>query len=211
MLNVITGELAATEGKLYLLGQDITTMPPYNRTHIGLARSFQMTRLFYGLTLFENALLATLGVRPSRYKMLRPARSDGEALGKARRLLESVGLWEKRNDLARALSHGEQRKAELVLALASEPKVLLLDEPTAGLSTAESSDFVKASKTLLKDTTVVMVAHDMDVVFDFADRVAVLYYGRLIAQGLPEEIQNDPVVKQIYLGIEENAADIRIE
>jgi branched-chain amino acid transport system ATP-binding protein len=126
---------------------------------------------------------------------------------KAKKLLSTTDLWEKRDDLVRNMSHGEQRNLEIVLSLASEPKVLLLDEPTAGLTEAESANIFKVVNGLGSDTTVLFVAHDMDLVLNAADRIIVLHYGHTIAEGTPDEIQADPKVKEVYMGIKELAAD----
>jgi branched-chain amino acid transport system ATP-binding protein len=130
-------------------------------------------------------------------------------MGKARELLESMDLWVKRNEPMKALSYGEKRKMEFVLSLASEPRVLLLDEPSAGLGVTEIPNFVNRIKDLAKDTTLIFVAHDMDVVFDLAHRILVLYFGQFIADGTLEEIRVNPKVKEIYLGIEEGRTNAR--
>jgi len=209
LLNVITGELQASAGRVYVFGQELTTMPTHHRTHIGVSRSFQITRLFYDLSILDNISLALQGIKPSRYQMFRLATAYDDVLAKAQELLEPIDLWEKRDELMSAISYGEQRKMEIALSLASDPKVLLLDEPSAGLAVAEIPDFINTLKALSGDTTLIFAAHDMDVVFGLAERVAVLYFGQIIADGTPEEIQADPKVREIYLGTEEGAADVR--
>lgn len=209
LLNVLSGVLPVAAGRIYMFGQDITSMPAHRRTHIGLARSFQVTRLFGNLTLLQNISLALQGMRPSRYQMFRPATGYGDVMAKARELLELMDLWVKRNEPMKALSYGEQRKMEFVLGLASEPRVLLLDEPSAGLGVAEIPNFVNTIKDLTKGTTLIFVAHDIDVVFDLAHRILVLYFGQFIADGTPEEIRVNPMVKEIYLGIEEDRTNAR--
>lgn len=199
LLNIISGIWPATSGRLYILGQDVTDMPVYRRTHIGLARSFQVTHVFYNLSVLQNILLALQGVRPSRYHMFRPAIAYCDVMAKARELLERVDLWDKWNEPMKALSYGEQRKAEVILSLASEPRILLLDEPSAGLAVADVSEFVRTIKNLAKGTTLIFVAHDMDTVFNLAQRVVVLYFGQCLADGTCEEIQKNPKVKEIYL------------
>lgn len=207
LLNVITGELSAATGSIYVFGQEITTMPTHRRAHAGLARSFQITHLLPNLSVLDNISLALHGIKPSRFQMFRPMTAYGELLAKAQRLLELIDLWEKREEPVQTISYGEQRKMEVALSLASEPKLLLLDEPTAGLAIGEILVFTNIIKTLARGTTLFFAAHDMDVVFDLADRVAVLYFGQIIAQGTPKEIQANPMVKEIYLGSEEGTPD----
>ena len=171
-----------------------------------MARSFQINRLFYDLAVLDNVLLALQGTRPSRYQMFRPAPSYDELMAKAQSLLERIDLWGKRNELVQNIAYGEQRRMEIILSLAAEPKVLLLDEPSAGLAIGEIPDYINMIKALTKGTTLIFAAHDMDVVFGLAERVLVLYFGQFIADGKPEEIKTDPKVKEIYLGVEEEKA-----
>jgi len=205
LLNVITGELSANTGRLYLFGKDITAMPTHQRVHAGLGRSFQITRLFYDVTALDNISLALQASRPSRYQMFRRAASYSEVFAEAEGLLKAIDLWDKKDELAAGISYGEQRKMEIILALASKPKLLLMDEPTSGLAPAEIDGFIRMVKTLAAGTTLVFAAHDMDVVFDLAHRVIVLYYGQIIAEGTPEQIQGNRKVKEIYLGVEKDA------
>jgi len=206
LLSAISGGLPVTGGRIYLFDKEITKLPPYQRAHLGLARSFQINRLFYNLSVLDNVLLALQGIRPSRYQMLRLPFSYSELMAKAQQLLERTGLWEKREDLVRNIAYGEQRRTEISLSLAAEPKVLLMDEPTAGLAIGEIPDFINMIKSLAKGTTLIFAAHDMDVVFGLAQRVLVLYFGQFIADGTPEEIKVEPKVKAIYLGLEEEEA-----
>ncbi|MFC1995586.1 ABC transporter ATP-binding protein [Chloroflexota bacterium] len=210
LMNVLTGELTADSGHVYLFGKDIVRIPTYRRLKLGLARSFQITRLFKSLTVFVNVSLALQGNRPSRYNMFRSANTFGAVTKKAQDLLESIGLWEKRSELLEELSYGEQRKMEFVLSLASEPKILLMDEPAAGLDIAEIPDFISTIKNITKGTTLLFAAHDMDVVFDLAKRIVVLYFGKFIADGTPEEIQANQLVQEIYLGTKDNTCDAGI-
>jgi branched-chain amino acid transport system ATP-binding protein len=211
LFNLLSGELPVSGGRIYFFGQDITNMHTHRRAHIGLSRLFQSIRLPFHLSVLDNVLLALHGMRASRYQMIRPITAYDEVLVKARERLESIGLWEKRDRPVKALSYGEQRKLGIALSLALEPKLLLLDEPSAGLDIAEVPTFTNMVKALTRDTTTIFAAHDMDLVFDLADRVLVLYFGRIIAQGTPSEIQLDPTVKEIYLGIEDNTANARTD
>jgi branched-chain amino acid transport system ATP-binding protein len=201
LLNVVSGELPADAGHVHVFGQDITSMPVHRRVHMGLARSFQLTRVFGSLSLLQNTLLAIQGMKPSRFQMIRSAFAYGEYLAEAEKLLNRLGLWAKRNALARTISYGERRKLEIALSLALEPKVLLLDEPSAGLDLGEIRDFIDFIKDIAREMTLVFAAHDMDVVFGLAHRVVVLYYGQFIADGTPEEIRAHPKVREIYLGV----------
>jgi branched-chain amino acid transport system ATP-binding protein len=201
LLNVISGELPADAGHVHVFGQDITFKPIHRRVHMGLARSFQLTRVFGSLSLLQNTMLAIQGMKPSRFQMVRSALAYEECIAKAEALLNSLGLWAKKDELARTISYGERRKIEIALSLALEPKVLLLDEPSAGLDLGEVHVFIDLIKNMAKEMTLIFAAHDMDVVFGLADRVVVLYYGQFIAEGTPEEIKANPMVKEIYLGV----------
>ena len=205
LLNTISGELAPSAGSIYIFGQDISNESIHSRVHLGLARSYQLNRLFPNLTVLDNVLLALQGTRWSRFQMFRPNAAYVNLFTKAKALLNSTDLWGKRESLIKNLSYGEQRQIEIILGLASEPKLLLLDEPTAGLSIAESNVFTNNLCNLTRDITVVFIAHDMDIVFGLADRIIVLYFGKIIAQGMPKEIQTDTRVKEIYLGMENDA------
>jgi branched-chain amino acid transport system ATP-binding protein len=210
LLNLITGDLPATAGRIYIFGKEITHKPTHCRAHAGLARSFQMNRVFPNLTVTENLLLAAQGVQASRYQMFCPAKKYSGIIAKVQELLELTNMLEKKDELTCEMSHGGQRKLEIAMGLASEPKILLLDEPSAGLDLGEIADFIKLIKTLAKNTTVLFSAHDMDVVFGLAHRVVVLYGGEFIADGTVSEIQANPKVEEIYLGIEENESDTRV-
>lgn len=206
LFNLLDGQLTPTEGLIYFYGKNITHLPTHRRVHLGQSRSFQITSLFPTLTILENCLLALQGTRSSKFQMFRLLTSYGNLFSKAQNLLEMVHLWEKRGDLVRNISHGEQRRLEIAISLASEPKLLLLDEPSAGLTVVESAAVVDMIHNLGKDITVLMVAHDMDLVFGVAERIIVLHYGQIIVEGASEEIRNDPRVKEIYMGIAESAA-----
>ncbi|MCK4794139.1 MAG: ABC transporter ATP-binding protein [Desulfobacteraceae bacterium] len=200
LFNLIAGQLSLSAGRIYLLGRDITAMPLHERVHLGLARTFQITNLMFNLTVLENVLLAVKVVMSFRSVLFRSQKKYAGLFDEAERLLTQWGLWERRNDLVKNLSYGEQRQTELVMALASKPKILLLDEPTSGLSGAESVSFVDLIRKAKQDITVVIVEHHMDVVFDLADFISVLHYGKVIAEGTKEEIMANAKVKEIYLG-----------
>ena len=207
LFNLVSGQLSATAGRIYFFGQDIATMSTHRRVHLGLARSFQLTSLLPRLTVLENVLLALQGTKPSRFQMFRPITTYEHLFLKAQDLLGSMDLWEKRDVTVQEIGYGEQRKLEITLSLASEPKLLLLDEPSSGLTATESADIIDMIRNLGADITVLIVAHDMDLVFGLAERIIVLHYGESIAEGTPEEIQADSRVKEIYMGIEESTGN----
>ena len=204
LFNVLAGQLAATRGRVYLFGQEITDIPPHRRARLGIARSFQISNLFFNLTVLDNTLLAIQGGRARSFQMFHSIETYGDMFEKAKKLLSTTDLWEKRDDLVRNMSHGEQRNLEIILSLASGPRVLLLDEPTAGLTEAESANIFEVISGLGSDTTLLFVAHDMDLVLNVANRIIVLHYGHTIAEGTPEEIQNNSKVKEVYMGIKES-------
>lgn len=203
LFNLLCGQLPPSGGRVFFFGQDVTHLPPHKRTHLGIARSFQIASLFLDLSVLKNTLLAFQGKRPSRFQMFRSASSYRDLARKAEQLLGSMGLWKKRYEPANSISYGEQRKLEIALSLASEPKVLLLDEPSCGLTASESADITSRIRNLGEDITVILVAHDMDLVFGVAQRIIVLHYGVTITEGNCEKIRTDPKVREIYMGSEE--------
>lgn len=202
LFNLISGEFPATEGRVIHFGRDVTKLPPYERAALGIARTFQITNLFPNLTVFENILLACQALERMKFVMFRPLSSYPHLTNKCRDLLEEFDLWEKRNELIKNLSHGDQRQIEVALALAGQPRLLLLDEPTAGLSTAETHSLTFLLKKLDPAITILLIEHDMDVAFEFAEKITVLYQGKLLAEGSKEEIKSNPTVQEIYLGAE---------
>lgn len=206
VLNVLSGLLSHQSGRIELAGGDISKNSAHARACLGLSRSFQVSSLFPGLSVLSNVLLALYGTQKSSWRMVRPMTAYKPHLDRAHELLGSIDLSGKRDVLARSLSHGEQRRLELILALASNPAVLLLDEPTAGLTVEESSALAEIFRgDSCKDVAVLFVAHDLDLVFNAAERILVLYYGEIIAEGTPEQIQRDQSVRKIYLGETDSA------
>lgn len=203
LFNVLGGQLPASGGSIRFMDQDITCLAPHRRLHLGLARSFQINSLFPKLTLMDNILLALHGAQHPHFRFFRSMKSRRDLYSRAEELMGPIGLWEMRDSPVSSLSYGDQRLLEVAFGLASEPRLLILDEPTAGLSTAEAVDFESTIRHLLGGATLFFCAHDMDLVFNLADRILVLYYGKLIAEGSPEEIKANPEVKEIYLGEEE--------
>ena len=200
LFNLIAGELAPTAGRIALFGQDVTRLPPQRRAALGLARTFQVNTLFPSLTVTENLLLAVQGTLPTKLRLHRPISSYRDLYDRARAVLESVGLVGAGEAIVRTLSHGEQRQLEVALALASRPRLLLLDEPTAGLSLAESQRLTGLLKGLDRSMSLLVIEHDMDVVFDVAERITVLHDGKVIADGDRDEVRANPLVAEIYLG-----------
>jgi len=171
-----------------------------DRANLGLGRTFQRNNLFPGLTVFENTRLAVQHRQGVGRQMFRDARRFHAVTRETEAILEKVGLAEQRNQAVSTLAYGQQRALEVALALASEPKVLLLDEPTAGMSPAETAEMVKFIGALPRSLTMLIVEHDMDVVFTLADRITVLHYGEVMAEGAPPEVRANPLVQEIYLG-----------
>jgi len=200
LFNLVSGVLPATSGEVLLFGRDVGRWPSHRRTALGMARTFQVTSLFPKLTVLDNVLLAITGLRTAKFVMWRPLSAYRGAHDKARRLLEEAGYWERRGEEVRNLSHGEQRQIEIVLALASDPRILLLDEPAAGLSTGESQDMGAFLKRLDPELAILLIEHDMDVVFDFADRISVLHFGEVVEAGPTGHIRKSARVQEIYLG-----------
>ncbi len=200
LFNLITGTLPSSHGRILLFGHDITRRPIHRRTALGMARTFQITTLFPKLTVLDNILLAVQGLRKMKFVMWRWLSSYREVYDKARLLLEQGGYWERREVEIRHLSHGEQRQIEILLALASDPKLLLLDEPAAGLSTGESHEMATFLNGLDPNLAMLMIEHDMDVAFAVVDNLTVLHYGEIVETGSPEQIRSSARVREIYLG-----------
>ncbi len=200
LFNLITGIYPVTSGKVILFGQDVTRWQSHQRMALGMARTFQVTSLFPGLTVLDNVLLAITGLRLSKFVMWRFMSSYKDVYAKAYKLLEQVGFLDRKNTEVRNLSHGEQRQLEIVLGLASDPKILLLDEPAAGLSTGESTEMAHFLLKLDPKLAILLIEHDMDVVFDVADEISVLHFGEVLETGAPEDIKKSPRVQEIYLG-----------
>jgi branched-chain amino acid transport system ATP-binding protein len=200
LFNIITGEISPSSGKVYLFSKDVTKMQCHRRTYLGLGRTFQIVDLFPDFTVMENTLLALQAHETSCFHMIRPLASYRNIYDKGRALLERFSLWEKRDFPIRSLSHGEMRHVELILGLAMEPRILLLDEPTAGLTSSESERLANLIQNLDRNITLVMIEHDMKVAFALAERMIVLHNGEILADGDPEEIRANSRVKEVYLG-----------
>jgi branched-chain amino acid transport system ATP-binding protein len=201
LFNLLTGTFAPTSGKIFFDRKDITGTPAHRVAHLGLARSFQRTNVFPAFTLLENVWTAAFATGKSwRGLLYRSANDYPEAAQRARGALSDVGLAEKAGMLARELSHGEQRQLELAIALGAAPRVLLLDEPAAGLSPEETRRMVQLVRALKGRYTIVLIEHKIDIIMSVSDRISVMHFGSLIAAGTPEQIQRNPEVRRAYLG-----------
>jgi branched-chain amino acid transport system ATP-binding protein len=200
LFNLITGIYPVSAGHILLFGKDVTKWESHRRTALGMARTFQVTSLFPKLTVIDNVLLAIEGLRPSKFVMWRFQSSYQDVYDKAHRLLDQAGFLDRKDVEVRNLSHGEQRQLEIVLGLASDPKILLLDEPAAGLSSGESTEMAHFLMKLDPKLAILLIEHDMDVVFDVCDEISVLHFGELLESGPPEQIKASQRVQEIYLG-----------
>lgn len=200
LFNIITGDLPPTSGKIYLFSKDVTGLPNFRRVHLGLGRTFQIVNLFPRFTVLGNVILALQANKKFKYQMFREINSYSTIHEKAQFLLERMGLWEKRDFFIGDLSHGEMRKMELTLGFAMEPKLVLLDEPTAGLTKSEADLLAGIIRGLSQDVTLVIIEHDMKIAFELADRIVVLNQGEILADGKPEEIRKNQKVSEVYLG-----------
>lgn len=204
IFNLITGKYVPSRGKIFFKDQDITSLSPHRILHSGIARSFQITNIFRSMTIFENFRNAVLSKRKIHYSIFSPlSRMDG-IVEETEKVMSLVGLLERRNELAGELAHGHQRALEIGLTMAMDPELILLDEPTAGMSKSETLEMVQLIEKVTEGKTLIIVEHDMDVVFRLASRITVIYYGKVLASGAPEEIRKDIRVKDAYLGRERN-------
>jgi branched-chain amino acid transport system ATP-binding protein len=196
--NCLTGVLRPTAGRILFNGEDITGLSPDRISKKGIARSYQITNILPNATTLENVRIAAQSRRHG-WSMLRHYRAYRDIIAKAEAVLDSVGLAAKADELAANLSHGEQRNLEIGIALATEPQLLCLDEPTAGMSAAETQETKALVRRIAEHLTILIVEHDMQVVMELAQRITVLHYGRVLADGTPEEIQQNPRVLEVYL------------
>jgi branched-chain amino acid transport system ATP-binding protein len=200
LLNLIGGSYSSDNGQIFIFGHDLTRLPDYRRTEFGVGRTFQLTSIFLDLSVLDNILLAIQAVKSYRFGMFRPQLGYRELLDEAKMLLGRWKLLDKRNVFVKELSYGDQRKIELIMGLASNPRILLLDEPTCGLTSDESVYLADLIREIGKDITLIIVEHDMDVVFSLANRITVLYYGSVLVEGTPQEVSNDSKAREVYLG-----------
>jgi branched-chain amino acid transport system ATP-binding protein len=199
LFNLISGEFPPSAGDIELFGNDVTGLPARKRARMGLSRTFQTSRLFLGLNVEENLYLSVLGVADGHLRMV-PSKTDGELRDKARAMAEAVGLTARLDSLVMDLSHGEQRQLEVGMARASEPKLMMLDEPAAGLSRAERVKLTELLLTLDPSITLILIEHDMDVALRVAQWVTMMHDGRVIVEGTPDDIRGNQTVHDLYLG-----------
>jgi branched-chain amino acid transport system ATP-binding protein len=202
LIGQLAGGIRPDGGEVRFDGEDVTALAAPARARRGLARSFQITSIYPDFSALENVMLAVQAHAGSSFRFWRPARREEVLRAPARKALEEVGLGARADAQAASLAHGEQRSLEIAMALATRPRLLLLDEPVAGMGAEETQRMIGFLSTLKGSTTIVLVEHDMDAVFSLADRVSVLVYGRIIATGSPREIRADPQVRRAYLGEE---------
>jgi branched-chain amino acid transport system ATP-binding protein len=200
LFNQITGDMRPNSGHIKLFGTDVTQFTPYKRAHFGLSRTYQIITLFAGDTLEHNVTLGLLGLRPARWQMWRPLSFYGDLATEARRTLDQVGLLHLAAHPVSDIAYGEKRRVELAMALAQKPRVLLLDEPLAGLSNTERSTVKSLIASIPRQTAVVMIEHDMDTALDLAETVTLLNYGRVIVDGERDAVIADERTREVYLG-----------
>ncbi|MGA8615522.1 MAG: ABC transporter ATP-binding protein [Xanthobacteraceae bacterium] len=200
LFNLISGIFPATSGQVLLFGKDVTSWSSHRRAALGMARTFQVTSLFPRLTVLDNVLLAIKGRQASKFVMWRFLSSYRDVYDKAHGLLERAAFLDRKDTEVRYLSHGEQRQLEIVLGLAGDPDILLLDEPAAGLSSGESAEMAQFLQKLDRSIALLLIEHDMDIVFDVAGEISVLHFGEILESGSAERIRSSAKVQEIYLG-----------
>jgi branched-chain amino acid transport system ATP-binding protein len=199
LFNCVTGDFPPSSGTIRFFGEDVTNFPPYERIRRGLRRTYQISALFPGLTVQDNVYLACRGVSRGRYSLLRPSPNDA-LMHSAERLIEAVHLSPVRDRRVSELAHGQQRQLEIALALAGAPRLILFDEPAAGLSPAERRELVDILTSLPSHIGYIIIEHDMDVALRVVESVTMMHNGRIFKEGLPQEIESDPEVQELYLG-----------
>ena len=202
LFNLITGALKRDKGRIIFKDEDISELPPYEICKKGIARSFQIVNIFPRLTVFRNVQVAVLSQQRRSNQLFQPAKNM--VVKETDNLLESVGLLDKAHSIAGLLSHGDQKILEIAIALGNEPELLILDEPTAGMSPEETSATMELVRRLaqMRGLTILFCEHDMDIVFSVAQSIMVMHQGRTLIQGKPEEVRNNPYVQEAYLGVE---------
>ena len=203
LLNMISGVIKPTKGKIYFMGKDITGLPPYKIVKMGIARGFQLPNVCNYLTTLDNVRIAILSHMGKVRNLFSSVDKDKEVYNKAVEILKIFGLYEKKDLLAQDLSHGDRKLLDVAMAFALEPKLILLDEPTSGVSTSEKRKIMSTIERVIRERgiTALIVEHDMDIVFSYSDRIVVMHEGKIIADGKPSEIKSDKKVESILLGV----------
>jgi len=209
LFNLIAGDLLPTSGKIYFRGEDISRLSCNSRAFRGIARTFQITNLFFNLSIIDNLVLGAQALERTKFSLFRPMTSYRHLYERGVALLEQIGIGRLKDEQVRNLSYGVQRQIEILLALTGDPSLLLLDEPTAGLSPAEAGIMVEMLKKLPESITILIIEHDMDVAFRLAQNITVLHYGEVIADGTLAEVRDNKMVQEIYLGAKYKDAQCR--
>jgi branched-chain amino acid transport system ATP-binding protein len=202
LFNIISGKYRPSSGSILFKEKEVGGFSPYVLNHLGMCRSFQITNIFQNLTVLENVLAGVRSNAGLRYHLFKTLDRQSKMISRAEQIIERVGLAEVKQRPAHELSYGQQRALEIGIALSSEPQLLLLDEPTAGMTREETEEMVKLMRSVTENRTLMIIEHDMEVVFSLADTISVLHNGTILASGNPEAIRNDPRVKDAYLGEE---------
>lgn len=205
LIHLISGVIRPSTGRIFLFEKDVTKLPPYVRTKMGLSRTFQILSLFPNLTVIENLLLSVIPVKSNQFSLLRPIDTFNDLVDILQTSVKEIGLWEKKDMLVSNLSHGEQKQVEIAMSLAQNPKLLLLDEPTAGLSPGEAVLMSSMVRSLPPNVATIIVEHNVHVALELAEHVVVLNQGMMMAEGSPDEIRRNPKVREVYLGKEDSA------
>ncbi len=203
LFQLLSGMLTPTKGRIHAFGHDITGLSAHRRAALGIGRTFQITNLFLTLTVLDNVLLALEASGKTRFNLFSPVSSHKHLMARAEEILTQWNMWDRRNVPVTSLSYGEQRQLEIMLALSQNRSLLLLDEPTCGLSPDEAKSFTSMIASFSRDFTVLLIDHDMDVTFGIAEKVMVLHFGSVIAFGSPDEVKQNAQVQEIYMGASE--------
>jgi branched-chain amino acid transport system ATP-binding protein len=201
--SLVSGMVPVTSGTVKIFGRDITRLPSHRRTALGLGRTFQITALFPTMSVAENLVISAMGLKRTKFSMLRPMTRERALYEKALGVLDRLGIAGKRDEIVKNLSYGEQRQIEIAMALVTDPRVLLLDEPAAGLSPAESAVMLRTIQELDPEITILVIEHDMAVALEIASGITVFHQGAVFAEGHRDEIRKNPEVQAIYFGSEE--------
>jgi branched-chain amino acid transport system ATP-binding protein len=204
LINLISGVLTPSTGRVFLFGKDVTRLSPYLRSRLGLSRTFQILSLFPSLTVLESLLLSVMPLKSNQFSLLRPLITFKHLFERSERILKEMGLWDKKDMLVSNLSHGEQKLVEMAMSLSQAPKLILLDEPVAGLAPGETVLITSAIRSLPPTVSMIIVEHNVDVALELAERVVVLNQGMILAEGSPDDIRREPKVREVYLGTEES-------